>query len=268
MRDRVYPPVIWLVKLIFRLLGLRWQLRGVEHIPTTGGAVLASNHVSYLDFMICGYAGQPAGRLVRFMAKDAVFKNRYVGPLMRGMHHIPVDRSAGARAFAEAVAALRAGEVVGVFPEATISQSFMLKSFKLGAARMAVDAGVPIIPMVTWGGQRILTKGRRRSLRRGRTIMVTVGEPLVPVPGEKAGTLTLRLHQTMAELLARTQTRYPDPPRGPEDLWWLPAHLGGTAPTPEEAVALDAADARDGTMATLREDPPATPPGAADGPRS
>lgn len=254
-RDRVYPPVIGLAKVVFRLLGLRWQVVGAEHIPPAGGAVLASNHVSYLDFTICGFAAQPSRRLVRFMAKDVVFRNRFSGPLMRGMHHIPVDRNAGAQAFADAVRALQAGEVVGVFPEATISQSFMLKSFKLGAARMAIEASVPIIPMVTWGGQRILTKRKRYSLRRRRTIMVTVGEPIRVEPGEKAGSITLRLHTRMSELLADTQARYPDPPDRPGDLWWLPAQLGGTAPTPEQAAVLDAKVASDRTRAAPREKP-------------
>ncbi|MBA2554969.1 MAG: 1-acyl-sn-glycerol-3-phosphate acyltransferase [Geodermatophilaceae bacterium] len=255
MTDRVYPPVIGLAKIVFRLLGLRWQIVGAQHIPKTGGAVLASNHVSYLDFTLCGFAALHSHRLVRFMAKDAVFKNRWVGPLMRGMHHIPVDRAAGAQAFAAAVRALRAGEVVGLFPEATISQSFVLKSFKLGAARMAIDAGVPIIPMITWGGQRILTKGGRRSLRRRRTIMITVGEPIQAGPTDKAGTLTLQLHTRMAELLADTLARYPDPPDKPGDLWWLPAELGGTAPTPAEAAVLDGKIANDRSMATPREKP-------------
>lgn len=254
-KDRVYPAVIGLARVVFGLLGLRWIVVGAEHIPTTGGAVLASNHVSYLDFTICGFAAQPSGRLVRFIAKDAVFKNWFAGPFMRGMHHIPVDRSAGAPAFAAAVAALRAGEVVGVFPEATTSRSFELKSFKLGAARMAIEAKAPLVPMVTWGAQRILTKDGHRSLRRRRTIMVTVGEPLLPEPGERAGSLTLRLHARMGELLADTQARYPDPPDNPGDLWWLPARLGGTAPTPEEAAALDSKVAHDRPMATPRDKP-------------
>ncbi len=255
VKDRVYPPVIGLARVVFGLLGLRWQVVGAEHIPRTGGAVLASNHVSYLDFTICGFAAQPSRRLVRFMAKDAVFKNRISGPLMRGMHHIPVDRSAGAQAFADAVLALRAGEVVGLFPEATISRSFSLKSFKLGAARMAMEASVPLVPMVTWGGQRILTKGGRRSLRRRRTIMITVGAPIHPEPGEKAGSLTLRLHTRMGELLGDTIARYPDPPDKPGDLWWLPASMGGTAPTPAEAAVLDAKVSRDRSMATTRDKP-------------
>lgn len=244
MRDRVYPRVIGVAKVCFRLLGLRWHLVGAENIPRTGGAVLVSNHVSYLDFTICGFAAQPSNRLVRFMAKEAIFRHRFAGPLMRGMHHIPVDRLAGAQAFAAAVQALADGEVVGVFPEATISRSFMLRSFKLGAARMALDAQVPLIPMITWGGHRIFTKDKRWSLRRRRAVMVTVGAPVVPEAGEKAGALTLRLHARMAELLEDTLARYPDGPDRDGDLWWKPAHLGGTAPTVAQAAELDSDDVR------------------------
>lgn len=244
-RERVYPPVIGLAKLLFRLLGLRWHVRGTEHIPRSGGAVLASNHVSYLDFMICGFAALPAGRLVRFMAKEAIFRNRLAGPLMRGMHHIPVDRNAGAQAFQAAIRALSDGEVVGVFPEATISRSFLPRSFKLGAARLAQQAGVPLIPMVTWGAHRVFTKDRHWSLRRGRAVMVYVGEPVVPQEGEKAGALTLRLHAAVSALTEQALADYPDGPDRPGDLWWKPAHLGGTAPTVAAAAALDAPDARE-----------------------
>src|SRR5512142_942593 len=124
MSELVYPPVIALARALFRILDLRISVDGAEHIPRTGGAVLACNHVSYLDFIFCGYGALPSRRLVRFMAKKAVFEHRISGPLMRGMHHIPVDRDAGLASYKQALQALKDGEVVGVFPEATISRSF------------------------------------------------------------------------------------------------------------------------------------------------
>lgn len=95
MRDILYPPVIGLAKTSFKVLDLRFTMVGTEHIPRTGGAVLAVNHISYVDFVIGGFGAQPSKRLVRFMAKEVLFRNRYSGPLMRAMHHIPVDRGAG-----------------------------------------------------------------------------------------------------------------------------------------------------------------------------
>ncbi|MCZ9337551.1 1-acyl-sn-glycerol-3-phosphate acyltransferase, partial [Streptomyces sp. TRM76130] len=80
------------------------------------------------DFIFDGLAALPQQRLVRFMAKESVFRHRISGPLMRGMKHIPVDRKQGETAYAHALDSLRSGEVVGVFPEATISESFTLKS--------------------------------------------------------------------------------------------------------------------------------------------
>ncbi|MDT5036363.1 MAG: hypothetical protein QOE03_1548, partial [Micromonosporaceae bacterium] len=181
MREIVYPPVIGVAKTAFRLLDLRISIEGAEHIPRTGGAVLASNHVSYLDFIFCGFGAQPAGRLVRFMAKKSVFTNRISGPLMRGMRHIPVDRDAGLASYKQALAALRAGEIVGVFPEATISRSFTIKELKSGAGRMAAASKVPLIPMAVWGTQRLWTKGRPRTLTRRHTpISILIGEPMLP----------------------------------------------------------------------------------------
>jgi 1-acyl-sn-glycerol-3-phosphate acyltransferase len=243
--DRPYRVVVRIFLVVFRLLGLRFDVRGSEHVPATGGAVLCSNHVSYLDFTFLGLAALPRHRLVRFMAKESVFRHWASGPLMRAMRHIPVERRAGAAAFEAAVRALRGGEVVGVFPEATISSSFTLMDLKAGAARMAVDAGVPVVPAVVWGGQRVTTKNRRPSLlRRGVAVSVWLGEPVVPAPGERTQSVLRRTRAAMEELLDRAQREYPQVPRGPADSWWLPAHLGGTAPTPELAAAVDDLDAR------------------------
>lgn len=246
MRDLPYRVINWFMLGVFALLGLRFEVRGVEHFPATGGAVIASNHVSYLDFTFVGLAAYKRRRLVRFMAKKAVFTSRLSGPWMRGMHHIPVDREAGAAAFAEAITALQDGELVGIFPEATISRSWELKKFKTGVSRLAIQAGVPIVPVVVWGGQRVYTVDKRWSLRRGRAISILVGEPLVPEPGAKAGRVMLDLHARMVELVARVQHDYPQKPSGPADLWWLPRQMGGTAPTIEEAQRLEEAvlDAR------------------------
>jgi 1-acyl-sn-glycerol-3-phosphate acyltransferase len=241
-RDRPYRFVVRLAIVIFRLFGFRFEVRGAEHVPTTGGAIICSNHVSYLDFTFLGLGALDSHRLVRFMAKASVFGHWFAGPFMRAMQHIPVDRRAGAAAFEAAVRALKDGQVVGVFPEATISSSFTVKELKAGAARMALDAGVPIIPAAVWGGQRITTKHHKPQLRRGVPVTVLLGEPIVPAPGERTNALLRRTRAAMEELLDRAQRDYPQQPAGPDDLWWQPAHLGGTAPTPEEAKALDAAD--------------------------
>jgi 1-acyl-sn-glycerol-3-phosphate acyltransferase len=238
-RDRPYRLVIRLALIVFRLFRFRFDVRGQEHVPATGGAIVCSNHVSFFDFTYLGLAAIPQHRLVRFMAKSAVFTNRFSGPFMRAMHHIPVDRAAGAAAFDSAVRALKDGQVVGVFPEATISTSFTVKDLKAGAARMAVEAGVPIVPAAVWGGHRIATKTHDVVLRRDVPVTVILGEPLVAEPGERPQSLLRRTRAAMEALLDEAQRSYPDQPAGDEDRWWLPAHLGGTAPTPEEAAVRD-----------------------------
>jgi 1-acyl-sn-glycerol-3-phosphate acyltransferase len=235
--ELVYPPVILGCKTLFRVLDLKLELQGTNHIPATGGAVLACTHVSYLDFIFCGLAGLPAKRKTRFMAKQQIFSNKIAGPLMRGMRHIPVDRSAGQASYQAAVTALKAGEVVGVFPEATISRSFTVKPIKSGAVRMAAEAGVPVIPVTVWGSQRLWTKGRPRNLtQRHVPVLIRAGEPFQPTPDDDLDALTADLSARMSALLDDAQRDYPGQEAG---AWWLPAHLGGTAPTPEEAAKLD-----------------------------
>jgi 1-acyl-sn-glycerol-3-phosphate acyltransferase len=243
MPELVYPSVVGLAKTAFRALGLRLHLEGAEHIPTSGGAVLASNHISYVDFIFCGFATQRSKRLVRFMAKEEIFRSRLAGPLMRSMRHIPVDRSAGIASYKAALEALKGGEIVGVFPEATISQSFMVKDIKPGAARMAAAAGVPLIPMALWGTQRMWTKGHKRRLTQRRLpITMLIGEPMHPSRRDKQDVVAAELRRRMEDLVERAQLEYPEKPAGPEDSWWLPARLGGTAPAPETLPADSAED--------------------------
>ncbi|MGH3835395.1 MAG: lysophospholipid acyltransferase family protein [Pseudonocardiaceae bacterium] len=237
MADEVYRCVAQVWVALIRALDLRLDIAGQEHIPTTGGGVVVMNHTGYLDFVLAGLPfWRERGRLVRFMAKQEVFTNRMTGPLMRAMHHIPVDRAAGATSFRAAVEALRAGELVGVFPEATISRSFCLKEFKSGAMRMARSAGVPLIPVTLWGSQRVWTKDRKPTIRAARhiPISITIGAPLTPGRGPATDTT---LVDVMSDLLEETRARYPEAPGN--DPWWVPAHLGGTAPTPERAAELD-----------------------------
>ena len=240
MPELVYPPVIAAALTAFRVLDLKIQVEGADRIPREGGAVLASNHISYLDFIFAGLAAQPSKRKVRFMAKKEVFDNKISGPLMRGMRHISVDREAGLGSYREALEKLKAGEVVGVFAEATISRSFTVKELKNGAVRMAAAADVPVIPVALWGTQRLWTKGHPKRLwQRHVPIKIIVGEPLHPKKGGDFNQLTEDLRTSLSQLLDRAQTTYPDKPK-PDETWWLPAHLGGTAPTPEEAAEMDA----------------------------
>ncbi len=241
MLDITYPPIIMSGYGFFKLLNLKFDVVGGQNLPPTGGAVLASNHVSYLDFIFCGFAARPSHRLVRFMAKKSTFDHKVSGPLMKSMHHIPVDRSAGAHAMDSAISALREGEVVGVFPEATISQSFELKDFKTGAVRMAAEAGVPVVPMITFGGQRLWTKGHKRDMERGSLISLSVGQPLSFTPGDDPVAATAQLKARMQELYDDVLARYPAPDQG---TWWWPGRFGGGAPSLAEMQATEESERR------------------------
>ncbi len=226
---------------MFALQGLRITVEGKDNLPATGGAVIAMNHISYLDYVFAGLAVRHRRRQVRFMAKKELFDKPGLGHALRSMRHIEVDRDAGGSALANGVAALRAGELVGVFPEATISRSFELKGFKTGAVRMAMEAGVPVIPLVNWGAHVLATKGLKRNLGRTRTpIILSIGEPLHIAPGTDPVQATERLRLRMDELLRAAQGEYGTMP--PHLSAWEPARTGGTAPTLMEADALDAAD--------------------------
>ena len=230
MADLVYPPVIGTLKIFWKYLGIRFNAKGVENIPREGGAILAMNHIGYLDFALIGTCALPVKRYVRFMAKRELFDNKIAGPLLRGMHHISVDRSSGSASFVAALRALRSGEIVGIFPEGTISVSFELKEFKSGAVRLAVGGGVPIIPVAVWGSQRIWTKKVKRDLSRKKVpVFVAFGEPLYFTKDSSIEEGEIQLRTAMQELLFDLQSRYPDSHVGAR---WAPVRLGGCAPAP------------------------------------
>ena len=238
MRDISYPPIIVSAKVLFRVLGLRFQLSGTENIPREGGALLSINHVGYVDFVLAGFAAQPVHRLVRFMAKREAFDHRLSGPIMRSMHHISVDRADGGASLDEALRYLQEGEAVGIFPEATISRSFEVKELKSGATRIAAAAGVPLVPVALWGTQRLMTKDHPRDFSRGKTIGIRVGEPMYP-DGTDPVAETEELHKRIQALLDDAIDAYPAEEQPPGS-WWLPASRGGSAPTPQRAAEMDA----------------------------
>lgn len=220
-----------------RVTGTRITYHGLDNLPAHGGAVVAINHTGYIDFLPAALAAKRRGRRMRFMIKAEMGQVKVVGCLLRRSGTIPVDRRAGAGAYAAAVLALRAGELVGVYPEATISRSFELKEFKTGAVRMAIEAGVPIVPLVVWGAQRVWTKDHPHALGRRRIpITVVVGGPITPVG--QVSELSATLRAAMNALLEQAQADYP----APAGQYWVPRRLGGGAPTLEEAGRLDEAE--------------------------
>ncbi|BBX85156.1 lysophospholipid acyltransferase family protein [Mycolicibacterium aubagnense] len=225
-------------KAVVVATGTRITYQGLEHIPDTGGAVIAINHTAYVDFLPAGLAATHRRRRVRFMLKAEVQQVPMGNFLVKQAGLIPVDRSSGGDAYPIAVERLRAGELVGVYPEATISRSFELKEFKTGVARMALDAQVPIIPVIVWGVHRVWTKDHPKRLGRKKIpVIVRVGAPITSAAGPVAEVMAM-LQQTMTDQLHAVQEEYPHP----AGEYWVPRRLGGGAPTPEEAEVLEKAE--------------------------
>ena len=269
--EPVYTPVIGIFVSTFKVMGWNVVVEDAHHVPLEGPAVLASNHIGYLDFVFVGYGVRERKRLVRFAAKKEVFDHPVSGPLMRGMKHLPVDRDGDVNDIMEqAHQRLQQGQLVGMFPEGTISRSFMPKSAKTGTARMAMRAGAPLVPVAVWGCQRIMTKAVKKNVQRGLHIVIKYGEPIAYEPDEDPRDVTKRMMAAITDMVVDLQDRYPQAPADDSDRWWLPARLGGTAPTPEEAerIAREERIARRAKRRAAREeaadsaDPVTTEPSA------
>jgi 1-acyl-sn-glycerol-3-phosphate acyltransferase len=238
MAEPTYRACEILAQFLVRASGTRITYVGGENIPDRGGAVVAINHTSYVDWLPAALAMHRRRRRLRFMIKAEMQRVKVVNFLIKHTRTIPVDRSSGAGAYALAVQRLREGELVGVYPEATISRSFELKEFKTGAARMAVEAGVPIVPVIVWGAQRIWTKDHPRHLGRSKVpITVAVGAPLHA--SEDISLTEAELRKSINTLLHQVQQRYPHP----TGAYWVPRRLGGGAPTLAEAARIEADEA-------------------------
>ncbi|MEA2517828.1 MAG: hypothetical protein QOG16_1666 [Actinomycetota bacterium] len=170
----------------------RWNIEGVENIPLTGPALLAFNHISYLDPLATAYAVDKAKRIPRFLAKSELFQDKRIAWVLRGAKQIEVKRGTATAPMAldKAFAALKRGELVVVFPEGTISEDPDLAPLppKTGAARLALGSDAPLIPCAVWGTQNIWPKGFAKNWWPPRQdILVRNGEP-IPTHGDPEST--------------------------------------------------------------------------------
>ena len=177
----------------------RRDWRGAEHLPRDRGFLVCTNHISHADPFTVGHFLYDNGFLPRYLTKEAVFRSRLAGPIVRGAGQIPVYREStdAAKAYAAAVAAVRAGECVTIYPEGTITRDPGLWPMvgKTGAARVALATGCPVIPVAHWGTQRILAPyAHRPHLLPPHEIHVWAGPPvdLAPYRGDGPGGEDLR----------------------------------------------------------------------------
>ena len=234
--EKFYQGLVGFARRLMRAANIEVTVIGAENIPAESGALLAGNHTGYADFILMGTGPYLHGeRLVRFMAKKSVFDVPVLGRLLKLMKHVPVDRAHGGASIAPAVQMLREGNLVGIFPEATISRSFELANFKTGAARIAHQAGVPLVPCVIWGSQRIWTKDLPKHFR-DVPVIVRYGEPVALTGDAEADTVELK--RQMQLLLDASRSEYASLYTDGAGEAWMPVALGGTAPTLEEAEEL------------------------------
>ncbi len=227
----------WIVPPVVAMNGTKFTFRGLENIPERGGALLAQNHTSYLDWLPPLFAARERGRRMYFMIKAEMADVKAVNYVIKHARLIPVDRTHGHDAIDIAVQRLREGELIGMHPEATISRSFELREFKTGAARMALAAQVPIVPLIVWGAHRIWPKDKPKKVFRNKVpITVAAGRPLPP--RGTAEQLNAALREAMRGLLYQVQEEYPHPPGE----FWVPRRLGGSAPNQEDSRAIRLAE--------------------------
>lgn len=233
--DLTYDVLEVVARVLFGAAGWTLHIRGIEHLPADGPVILASNHVSHLDPLYLGVAVRHRRRHLTFLAKREMFESPWTGWLLRLAEQIEVERgSHSSRPVEEAVEVLRCGGAVVVFPEGTISRSFLPAEPKPGLALMGLDSGAPIVPLACFGGQRLLTKDHANLTRRGVPLMVNIGPQLRPAAADSASALLDRVWAEVRTLVDEAIRAYPERPASGED-WWWPARLGGSAPTPEEA---------------------------------
>jgi len=198
-------------------LWFRLSHEHLERIPRTGPAIIACNHISYLDPLTNGDAVVRAHRRPRFLAKQDLFRIPIIGRALRGAGQIPVSRGSRDRSSLDrAAAALEQGEVIVVYPEGTVTtrEDGLPMEGKTGVVRLALRTGVPIIPMVSWGSREVWQKTGRGSLRFGRPIWTSVGDalalPAVPEGGQaELRELTAEVMGAITRSAEDLRDRYP-----------------------------------------------------------
>lgn len=223
-REWLADLVEWVAEPLVRR-GLSWKMEGPEQIPADGPVILVANHISYLDPICVAYVAHQQGRRVRFLGMAELFRSPVLGPLLRRLGHIPVQRGtaeAGA-SLTPALAALDAGRCVALFPEGGISRDLNPRPGRTGAVRLAQASGVPVVPVGLWGAHRLLTPGRPPRWRPGVTQVASVGPALRIGADEDVGGAVDRVMAAICTQVARARARYPRPAavnEGTDPWWW------------------------------------------------
>ncbi|MGO9342534.1 MAG: HAD-IB family hydrolase [Acidimicrobiales bacterium] len=220
----------------------RFDITGVERIPTSGPVLVAANHRSYFDVAALAIVAARLGRPVRFLAKREVFDAPVIGQLARALGGIPVDRGSGSdMPLREATRALEAGEVVVILPQGTIPRgpAFFDRELRgrTGAARLAKATGARVVPVGIWGTERVWPRSSRvpnmTNLTHPPHIRVKVGRPL-DMNGPDAVEETRRLMSAITALLPKQARKKHDPTAEELKRTYPPGRRTNSSSTPKD----------------------------------
>ncbi|SMC57300.1 lysophospholipid acyltransferase family protein [Sporomusa malonica] len=153
----MYNLLRFVLGIIFSFF-FRWKVIGAENVPSSGGLIIASNHVSLWDPPVVGTA---IPRRIHFMAKEELFSNPIFARIISGLGAFPVKRGIADRtAIRTALTLLENGSILGIFPEGTRSKNGQLGSPEPGLAMLAVKAGVPVVPTAIIGTNKVFQQGQ------------------------------------------------------------------------------------------------------------
>ncbi len=229
---------------------------GMDSIPPSGAVIFAANHMSEFDPFVVAHYVLDSGRWPQFLAKSSLFRIPVVGPLLKAVKQTPVDRGTvdAAKALDAAVAAIKAGQSLIIYPEGTTPKKGDLwpQRGKTGIARLFLATGAPVVPLATWGAQQMFDPRTRKLRLKPRTAVTVVGGK--PIDLEKwrgaeptAANLYAITDAIMAELRAMLgEIRGETPPEAPSS--------AGNRRLPPAASAAALEDSEDG--ATSSEDDP------------
>jgi 1-acyl-sn-glycerol-3-phosphate acyltransferase len=180
MKQREATFWYWLVCVVVRLflrIGHRLEIHNPENVPTVGGCIIASNHVSYLDPPVIAVGIKH--RVVHFMARDTLFSTPFVGWFLTSVQALSMDRTRGdVGALRKGIHLLKSGKVLGLFPEGTRSPNGEMQSAKGGIGFLIAKAAVPIVPAHVDGSFQAFSKSAKR-IKRGKS-RVFYGKPIEP----------------------------------------------------------------------------------------
>jgi len=193
-----------------------------EKIPASGGCLVVFNHISHADPLMAAHFVYDHGRLPRYLAKSTLFRNRLLGWFLRSAGQIPVERLTrnAVGAYDAAVAAVRSGECVVVYPEGTLTRDPNLWPMegKSGAARIALETRCPVIPVGQWGPQELLAPyAVKPDLFPRKNVVMRAGDAVdlaelygCPLTPELVAEATSRIMDSLTAIVA--DIRHEEPP--------------------------------------------------------